>query len=104
MAWEKRGNGTYRYRSVRRADGTIGKVYLGRGRKAKLADKQDAEARAARAVDAAAMQRVEGELEPLDRLSERLDDQVDILMESTLRAAGLHLHHGLWRRSRYGTN
>src|SRR5687768_11984210 len=94
VAWEKRGNKAYLYRSVRTADGAVKKLYVGHGPAAAEAEREQAEARAERDVEDAAADALQADLEPLDRLATDLDRGVDALVDATLLLSGYRRHRG----------
>ncbi len=99
MAWEtRRGTKLRYYYRAERVDGRVRKICCGSGRLGAQAARQDAETRAARAADEAAALAAEAELEPLERLSVELDEQMDLLLEAHLLAGGFHQHKGQWRK------
>jgi hypothetical protein len=97
MAWENRKQSRYYY-TGHRVDGQYRKVYHGRGEAAVQAAREAATARAARQADQEAATALQRTLEPLDHQGDELDRQVDLLVEASLTVAGLHQHHGQWRR------
>jgi hypothetical protein len=101
MAWEARGKGRYYYSSAR-VDGRVVRTYHGSGRSAAQVARQHALAREAAQADTAAAQALEQEYEPLERLADEADEQVDLLLEIALLAGGFHEHKGQWRR-RHGS-
>ena len=100
MPWATRGRKKYFYRSVRLPDGRVGKKYLGKGLLAEEAERADIEAQIRRKVDQAEVSRTEATVEPIDALSDDLDDGLNLLAVATLMAGGLHQHKGQWRRKR----
>jgi len=98
MAWEsRRGSKEQYYYRAERVNGRVKKTCYGNGRLAAEAAREDADARAARAADVAAAQKLTAEFEPLDQLGVELDEQVELLLEAVLLATGHHQHKGQWR-------
>ncbi len=99
MAWERRGDGLYYYRSVRE-NGRVRKRYMGGGEVAELVAHADETRRAERER----RRRDErAELERLRELSEagaELDAAAEVLARAEMVAAGYHNHKGEWRRRR----
>jgi len=100
MAWERRGDHAYYYRSVR--SGTrVTKEYIGRGRVAALIARLDGVEREQRSqrrddleIDRQRWAALEGPLL-------ELDDVTDLLVTAAMSAAGYHRHdRGEWRRHR----
>ncbi len=102
MAWERRRNGTYYYRT-HKMQGRVVKEYIGTGALAEVAAERDALAREARA-DAVERQRQErAVLLSEDAPLEVFADALETLTRATLLLAGYHRHHGgEWRKRRHG--
>jgi hypothetical protein len=96
MAWERRGGRCFFYRSVKRG-GRVLKEYYGNGPAAELAARLLAEARTARAAEAAALQAERQRDERLDRLTGDLDSACRRLAEATLLAAGFRRVNYEWK-------
>ena len=99
MAWERRGDGLYYYRSERE-NGRVRKRYVGRGEVAELVAHADETGRAVREW----RRRDErAELERAREISEagaELDAAAEVLARAEMVAAGYHDHKGGWRRRR----
>jgi hypothetical protein len=94
MAWERRGNQKFYYRS-RKINGRVVREYLGRGDRAKRADLEDAQRRETREKE-----RAEGQTwEAMDEHIAQLHQLTKLLSHSYLVNAGFYQHHrGEWRR------
>ena len=100
MAWETRKERPYYYAAAR-VDGRVVKTYFGRGQAARLAASFDAEARANRAAERAALAALREQLAGPDRALSELETASDQLLEAGLLAAGYHrTNYGPWRRRR----
>jgi len=99
MGWETRGGRSYYYRKER-SGGRVRSVYVGGGQIAvframldkESRDEEDgrrAEARAARALD-----------EAIDQTLEGLGGMIKTLQTAALLAEGFHTHKRQWRRTR----
>jgi hypothetical protein len=99
MAWERRGNNLYYYRSVRDG-GRVRKEYVGAGKIAQLVAHADETIRCSRQAKA------EREREDLARARElasraaELDEVAEALARAEMVAAGYRRHKGEWRRRR----
>ncbi len=99
MAWERRGDNLYYYRSVRDG-GRVRKEYVGAGEIAQLVAHADETIRRSR--DA----RAEREREDLERARalasavEELDGVAEAFARAEMVAAGYRRHKGEWRRRR----
>ena len=100
MAWEARGQRRYFYRSQRAADGRVVKVYLGNSPAAREAAAEIAAAREARRLAAAALGKIDAELQALDDPSSEFMAGVQLLAEAALFAAGYHRPKRIWRKRR----
>ena len=94
MAWERRGNQKFYYRS-RKVNGRVVREYIGRGERAKRAAQEDAQKKAVREHD-----RIERrEWESMDKDIAQLHQLTKLLTHSHLVNAGFYRHHrGEWRR------
>lgn len=102
MAWERRRNGTYYYRS-RKVGGRVVKEYIGAGRSADLAAAKDAADRANRAAASGARQAARGEIDAVDAPVDAFAGVLETLTRARLVLTGYHRHHGgEWRRRRDG--
>jgi hypothetical protein len=98
VGWEKRGKGTYYYRSVR-VNGRPRRVYLGRGAEAQEAADQAARRRAERDARQAQRQAEHERWEADDAPLRRLYRFTDLLTKAQLVLAGYYRHdRGEWRR------
>jgi hypothetical protein len=107
MAWEKRGAGTYYYRSVRCA-GKVKKLYYGAGPTGRLAANADALHRAERVAAEQAHKAEKDQLNMAIWLTHDLSRCCDLLAAAALLAAGFHRpgRHSwrLWRNGRRTLN
>jgi hypothetical protein len=102
MAWERRRNGTYYYRTHKR-HGRVVKEYVGSGPFAEIAAEHDALARTARAEDAETQRRARAEIREFDATVEVFAGSLETLTRASLLLAGYHRHHGgEWRKRRHG--
>jgi hypothetical protein len=102
MAWERRRNGTYYYRTHKR-QGRVIKEYVGTGPLAEIAAERDALARAARSEAAEKKRQEQATMRALDAPVEAFGDSLDILTRANLLLAGYYCHHGSeWRKRRHG--
>lgn len=102
MAWERRRQGTYYYRT-RKEQGRVIKEYVGTGPLAEIAAERDALARAARADEAEIQRRERAALLAIDAPLEVFTDSLETLTRACLLHAGFHRHHGgEWRKRRHG--
>lgn len=101
MAWERRRNGTYNYRT-RKEQGRVVKDYIGTGPVADVAAERDTLARAARA-DAVELHRKEQSvLQILDEPVTDFATTLETLTRAHLVSSGYHRHHGgEWRKRRH---
>jgi hypothetical protein len=98
MAWERRRQGLYFYRS-KRIRGRVVKQYYGSDTIGQLAADLAEEGRARRAEDAAALRTEQAHLEALDRPPAALDQACTLLAAAELTAGGYRRHnHGRWTR------
>ncbi len=99
MAWERRGDGLYYYRSERE-DGRVRKRYVGRGEVAQLVAHADETRRAVRERrrrdERAQLERARG----ISEAGADLDAAAEVLARAEMVAAGYHDHRGEWRRRR----
>jgi len=102
MAWEKRHGRTYYYRSVRRA-GKVQKHYFGAGLAGGIAANTLARQRAQRQVAEQAWKQQQVVLDGADKLTERMYDWGQLLVDASLHAAGYHRHRRhAWKVWRHG--
>jgi hypothetical protein len=100
MAWERRQNRTYYYRS-KKVGGRILHEYLGRGPRAEQAALEASQRRERRRSQAAAFRAEQAHWRALEAPSLELTRQTDLLTRAALLAAGYHQHSlGEWRRKR----
>ena len=103
MAWEKHGERSYFYRSVRR-DGKVVKVYHGTGPVGRLAAEVDALRRAERQAAADARKAQKDRLDVAMTVTRDLSEARDLLAAATLLAAGYHRpsrhQWRIWRNGR----
>jgi hypothetical protein len=94
MAWERRGNQTFYYRS-HKINGRVVRSYLGRGDRAKGAALVDAQRRETLEEERAERQ----DWESMDERIAQLHQLTKLLSHSHLVIAGFYKHHrGEWRR------
>jgi hypothetical protein len=99
MAWEKRGDRSYYYRSVRDGE-QVRKIYLGRDIFGELAARRDEEKREREATE---RQREREELEHLEALAApvlEIDEAAEVLARAVLVAGGYRQRKGEWRLAR----
>ena len=102
MAWERRRNGTYYYRT-HKVEGRSIKEYVGTGPFAEIAAERDTLARAARAEEAETQRREQAEIRGLDAPVEVFTGSLETLTRASLLLAGYYRHHGgEWRKRRHG--
>jgi hypothetical protein len=102
MAWERRRQRVYYYRS-KRLRGRVVKQYYGSDSIGQLAADLAEEARARRAEDAAALRTEQACLEALDRPPAALDRACALLATAALTAGGCRRYNfGPWRKRRDG--
>jgi hypothetical protein len=100
MSWETRtGRGLYYTRS-RRVGGRIVREYIGRGSAADLMAELDRQERERQRAEAARMVIRKAEDAALDTQVDEVCRLADLLARGLLLAAGLHQHHGEWRKRR----
>ncbi len=103
MAWEKRGNLFYYYRSVR-CDGKVKKVYYGSGLTGRLAADMVARHQAERKAARLAHRAMQEQISKAVALNEELGRACDLLAAASLLAAGFHrpCRHRwrIWRNGR----
>jgi hypothetical protein len=100
MAWERRYNRTYYYRS-KQVGGRIVHEYLGRGPRAEQAALEASRRRERRRAQAAAFRAEQARWQALEAPSLELTRQTDLLTRAALLVAGYHQHSlGEWRRKR----
>src|SRR5215510_9990723 len=96
MAWQKRGDHFYYYRSIK-DKGCVTTHYLGRGSRARQAAAEDKERQAVRNRE----RRERHTWEALDSQVTILDILMILLSHSTLVDAGFYKHNrGAWRKRR----
>ena len=99
MSWDRKGNQTYLYRSVR-DDGRVRKLYFGRGEHAEHEARQFEQRRQDRAREREARQIRESEIILATQKLNELRAWADVLFRATLIVAGFHDHRGQIRRRR----
>jgi len=98
MAWEKRHNNTYYYRKHRRPDGSVASQYLGRGPAAERAARLDQTARAQKRAQTRRWQQTKAEIQALETTVDDLLEQINLIRDAALLAAGCYQHKGQWRK------
>lgn len=100
MGLERRGNGTYYYRKVRR-DGRVVSEYLGQGVRAAVEAWRVESVRANRLCERESREDVEARLDAEEAEAIALFDAVESVAREVLLAAGYHRHkRGEWRKRR----
>ena len=89
MAWEKHGERSYFYRSVRH-DGKVVKVYYGAGPVGRLAAEVDARCRAEQKAEIETRKARKDRLDAAMTLTRDLSEGCELLAAATLLAAGFH--------------
>jgi hypothetical protein len=101
MAWERRRNGTYYYRTLKE-QGRVIKEYVGTGPVAEVAAERDAVVRAARAEAVTQLHQEQAAFQALDRPVADFAITLETLTRAHLVRNGYHRHHGgEWRRRRH---
>ena len=100
MAWETRGHRGRYYTRSRRIDGRVVREYVGCGRKGELAAMADAQRRATREADRAAIRTERERVRAIDAALMDLHRTVDQLTRGALMAAGFERHKRQWRHRR----
>ena len=101
MAWEKRERGGVYYTRSRKVNGQVVREYIGGGVLGELAAQMDAKKRQRREEETAAWREERECLEELAGLVDELCEDVEIIAQSALLAAGFRRHkRGEWRRKR----
>jgi hypothetical protein len=103
MAWEKRRNGLFYYRSYRdRVTGRVRKQYIGTGLVAEEAARQDAARQAERAARRREERAAEQRYEAAYTMLLALTQECDLIARAVLSQAGYYQHHrGEWRSRRH---
>jgi hypothetical protein len=102
MGWEPRPGGHYLYKSIRRPDGRVRKLYLGNGPAARAIAEIDAAAKASRRAEADKLAAERARLVPADEATAALARACQLALEASLTAAGYRRHnYGAWRRRRH---
>lgn len=99
MGWERRGNGEYYYRKVRRG-GRVVSEYVGCGDFASLIALLDEERRDERQEHRKAEQRNRENAKRDDCVLTLIDDMLRSLTTTALKETGYHRHKGQWRKRR----
>lgn len=98
MAWERRGDRTYYYRS-RTIGGRVVKEYIGGGLTGTLAEREDAMRRRNRDAERAALEADRDACTAAALAHDELSRVADALTTAALIAAGYHRHdRGQWRK------
>ena len=103
MGWETRANGGRYYTRSRRVDGRVVREYVGCGRKGELAARADAERRAAREAERAAIRAERERVQAIDAALMDLHRATDQVTRGALLAAGFERHKRQWRYRRDDT-
>src|SRR5262245_32370918 len=97
MGWEFRRGRRYCYRSVR-VNGQPRRLYVGTGLVAEQYARQEAERRRQRQAQRDALRTEQARVVVADRALAELVALTGLLARAWLLKAGLHEHHGEWRR------
>jgi hypothetical protein len=98
MAWQKRGENNYYYRSSREG-GRPTKEYFGRGAQAELAAQSDAARRAERQAQVEAERDYQKSVRKDRRFLDSFFHRAGLLIDASFVLAGLYRHdRGPWRR------
>lgn len=100
MGWETRRHRGRYYTRSRREQGRVVREYVGCGEKGERAAALDAERRAEREADRAAIQAERERAQALDADLMGLHRAVDLLTRGALLAAGFERHKRQWRTHR----
>ncbi len=102
MAWEKRRNGRFYYRSYRDpATGQVRKQYIGTGPAAEEAARQDIAQRAEKSARCCDKEDAARRFEAGHSMLLALSADLDAIARAVLAEAGYYQHHrGEWRRKR----
>jgi hypothetical protein len=99
MAWAKRGQSAYYYRSQRVGKRVVSE-YLGSGPEAEISARLDSRRREQRRETRELWNRSVARLQEADRLLDELSRRSQLLASAVLILSGLHNHNGEWRRRR----
>ena len=97
MGWQRRAGQRYFYRCLR-IGGRPRRVYYGRGEAAEEQARLEVERRQERQAERAALVAELAQVASADRALEALRALAGLLARASLIVAGLHEHHGEWRR------
>jgi hypothetical protein len=102
MAWERRHNQAYYYRS-KKVHGQVVHEYIGTGPQAELAALEDCQRKTKRDSDRQARRASQTGRKAADATLATLETLTNQILGATLTAAGYHQHdHGPWRKRRHG--
>lgn len=104
MGWETRARGGSYYTRSRRIEGRVVREYVGCGRKGELAAMADAQRRAEREADRAAIRAERERVRAIDAELAGLHRTVDQLTRGALLAAGFERYKRQWRYRRDDTH
>src|SRR5947209_3462452 len=96
MAWEKRGDGQFYYRSLR-VRGRVVKQYIGTGERGRKAAEEDRATRDARRQATLLRQEKNKDLDDLIVQLDEFGTLIDQLVTCQLLCAGWRKHHRQWR-------
>jgi hypothetical protein len=101
-AWEKRGDRTYFYRTIR-SEGRVRKLYYGTGPVGQLAAEVDALGRTERKAEKETLRAARVRLDAAMFMTQQLSRVCELLAAASLLTAGFHrpARHA-WRRWRHG--
>src|SRR5271157_4124149 len=99
MAWAKRGQSAYYYRSTRVGKRVVSE-YLGSGPEAEISARLDTRRREQRRESRELWDRFVARLQEADRLLAEMSRRSQLLASAILILSGLHNHNGEWRRRR----
>ncbi len=97
MSWETRAGQRYYYRHLR-IGGRPRRLYYGRGEAAAEQARLEAERRRRRQADREALHAEQARVAAADHALRELRALTGLLARAILLLAGLHEHHGEWRR------
>lgn len=101
MAWETRQRGgRYYCRSIRRADGSVRREYIGTGPRAERIAEEDRQAREQRRKLQSEAAELEAKVADAARLIEEVSDRTEVMLAASLLVAGFHEHKSQWRKPR----
>lgn len=100
MSWEKRNKHSMYFYKKRRVNGKLVREYFGHGPIAQLFAAADQRAAQSRAAEHAELDAMQAESARLDRILDRQEKLLQLLISSQLILAGYYNHKGQWRKRR----